>query len=58
MVQGSQSARTPPTDESLPEDLGHPRGTLFIVFLFGLLFGVGWFVMYVWGFLQRGALHH
>jgi len=47
----------PSVPESLPEDLGHPRGTLAIVALFGLLFGVGWLLMYLWLFLQRGGLH-
>ena len=35
----------------------HPRGTLAIVVLFGLLFAAGWFAMYVFMFLQRGAPH-
>jgi hypothetical protein len=42
-------------DDHPPVDLGHPRGTLAIVILFGLLFGLGWIAMYVFGFLQRGA---
>jgi hypothetical protein len=41
----------------VPEDLGHPIGTLVIVALFGLLFGLGWLLMYLWMFLQRGGLH-
>jgi hypothetical protein len=57
MARGSQPAK-PRSGEPLPEDLGHPRGTLFIVFLFGLLFGVGWFVMFISMFLHRGGLHH
>jgi hypothetical protein len=40
-----------------PETLGHPRGTLVIVALFGLLFGLGWLAFYVWLFLGRGAPH-
>jgi hypothetical protein len=38
-----------------PEDLGHPRGTLAIVILYGLLFGLGWIAVYVFRFLERGA---
>lgn len=37
------------------EDLGHPRGTLAIVALFGLLFALAWLAMYVFLFLERGA---
>lgn len=43
--------------ESSPQGFGHPIGTLIIVGLFGLLFGLGWFLMYLWMFLQRGGLH-
>ncbi len=37
------------------DDLGHPRGTLAIVALFGLLFALAWLAMYVFFFLERGA---
>ena len=37
--------------------LGHPRGTLVIVIVFGLLFGLAWLAMYLFLFLQRGAPH-
>ena len=40
-----------------PEDFGHPRGTLAIVAIFGVLFLLGWVSMYVYLFLQRGAPH-
>jgi len=39
------------------EEIGHPRGTLAIVILFGLAFGAAWFLMYVFEFLRRGAPH-
>jgi hypothetical protein len=39
------------------EDLGHPRGTLVIVIVFGVLFGLAWLAMYLFLFLQRGAPH-
>jgi len=41
-----------------PDDLGHPRGTLAVVALFGLLFAAAWFFTYVFVFLERGAPHH
>jgi hypothetical protein len=44
-------------DEVQPEELGHPRGTLAIVIIFGLMFGLAWFAMYVFQFLGRGAPH-
>jgi hypothetical protein len=56
MSQEPQPSK-PRSDNPVPEDLGHPRGTLFIVALFGVLFGLAWFLMYVWTFLQRGGLH-
>jgi hypothetical protein len=44
--------------DDLPPDLGHPRGTLAIVILFGLLFGLAWLSTYLFVFLERGAPHH
>jgi len=38
-----------------PDDLGHPRGTLAIVIVFGIAFVLGWIAMYLYGFLARGA---
>jgi hypothetical protein len=38
-------------------NLGHPRGTLAIVAIFGLLFALMWLAMYVLLFLERGAAH-
>jgi len=43
--------------ENGPADLGHPRGTLVIVIIFGLLFGLAWLAMYLFLFLERGAPH-
>jgi hypothetical protein len=43
--------------DNSPEDFGHPRGTLVIVIVFGLLFGLAWLAMYLFLFLQRGAPH-
>jgi len=36
----------------------HPRGTLAIVAIFGLIFGLAWLATYVFVFLARGATHH
>jgi hypothetical protein len=36
---------------------GHPRGTLAIVVIFGLLFVLSWVAVYVMVFLERGAPH-
>lgn len=38
--------------------LGHPRGTLAVVLVFGALFALGWFAFYLLRFMERGALHH
>jgi hypothetical protein len=45
------------SDRDLDPEFEHPRGTLAIVIVFGALFAAGWFVMYVWLFLSRGATH-
>jgi hypothetical protein len=46
-----------PNGEDVLKDLGHPRGTLAIVLIFGALFLLGWLAMYVFMFLERGAPH-
>lgn len=51
---------TPPSPEPPEESIEafeHPRGTLVIVSLFGLIFALGWIAMYLFVFLGRGALH-
>ncbi len=35
---------------------GHPRGTLAILAIYGLLFVVGWLAMYFGVFVPRGPL--
>ncbi len=35
---------------------GHPKGTLAIVGLYGLLFALGWLILYFLVFLPRGAI--
>jgi hypothetical protein len=38
-------------------DESHPRGTLAIVAVFGLLFVVGWLAVFLIVFLGRGVPH-
>jgi hypothetical protein len=52
------ATRSPQPSGGLPEDAGHPRGTLAIVIVFGLLFALAWLGTYVFVFLERGAPHH
>lgn len=40
-----------------PEDIGPPRGTLAIIVIYGLLFGLGWLAMFFFEFMPRGAPH-
>ena len=47
----------PQASPDVLKDIGHPRGTLAIVFVFGLLFALGWLATYL-AFLGRGAPHH
>jgi hypothetical protein len=35
---------------------GHPKGTLAIVGVYGLLFALGWLIVYFLIFVPRGAL--
>ncbi|UCF18208.1 MAG: hypothetical protein JSU87_09600 [Gemmatimonadota bacterium] len=35
---------------------GHPKGTLAIVGIYGLLFALGWLYLYFFVFVPRGAL--
>jgi len=53
----TDTTRPSSTSTNDTPDFGHPRGTLAIVLIFGLLFGLGWFAMYVFEFLKRGAPH-
>jgi hypothetical protein len=56
MFDRSDSSQ-PPRIEEPPEDLGHPRGTLAIVIIFGALFMLAWLATYLFVFLERGAPH-
>lgn len=59
-------AHMTPADDRLPpasgddvtDIVGHPRGTLAIVIIFGVLFLLGWVALYVFRFLEHGAPHH
>lgn len=35
---------------------GHPKGTLLLMGLYGLLFAVGWFAIYILVYLRRGGV--
>lgn len=48
---------TPPDESSDVVDVGHPRGTLAIVIVYGLLFALGWMALYFLEFLPRGGPH-
>lgn len=47
--------RDPPLD-SAPDVGGHPKGTLAVVGVYGLLFALGWLIIYFFVFVPRGAL--
>lgn len=34
----------------------HPKGTLFLVGLYGVLFALSWFAVYVFIYLRRGGV--
>jgi Cytochrome c oxidase subunit IIa family len=38
------------------DHLEHPKGTLFLIALYGILFVVGWFAVYFGVYLRRGGL--
>ena len=35
---------------------GHPKGTLLVIALYGVLFAIGWFSVYVLIYLRRGGV--
>ena len=39
-----------------PSHHQHSKGTLFLVGLYGLLFAVSWFAVYVFVYLRRGGV--
>ncbi len=52
----SSSSEEP--DPNAPVEFEHPRGTMAIVVIFGVLFGAGWLAMYIFRFLALGAPQH
>ena len=51
----SEDRSSPPSEKRGGID-SHPRGTLAIVGIYGLLFAIGWLIMYFGVFLPRGPL--
>lgn len=44
------------SEEKTPlDEIGHPKGTLAIVAIYGLLFAAGWIALFFFYFLPRGA---
>ncbi len=43
-----------PAGDPAIDNLGHPRGTLAIVILYGILFALGWIALYFLEFSSRG----
>ncbi len=35
---------------------GHPKGTLLLMALYGVLFVIGWFAIYLLVYLRRGGV--
>ncbi len=44
-----------PVAPSRPET-SHPRGTLFLIGLYGVTFAAAWFAVYFFVYLQRGGV--
>lgn len=42
--------------EHHPSHSAHPKGTLFLIGLYGALFAVGWFAVYLLVYLRRGGV--
>jgi len=57
MTEATGRNQPPDGDDLDLEAIGHPRGTLVIVIIFGLVFALGWLGMYLFLFLGRGAPH-
>ena len=39
------------------EDIGHPKGTLAIIVIYAVLFGLAWMSLFFFEFMPRGAPH-
>lgn len=55
MPESLPVAHPSPKPDPSAEEMGHPRGTLAIVAIYGVLLALGWLAMYFFGFLERGA---
>ena len=54
----AETPRATGAADDVSDAIGHPRGTLAIVVIFGLLFALGWFAMYLLRFAEQGMPHH
>src|SRR5262249_49775057 len=56
------SQRHPPTEEGLmaapppKTEVQHPKGTLFLIGLYGVVFAAAWFAVYFLVYLRRGGV--
>jgi hypothetical protein len=39
-----------------PEVVKHPKGTLFLIGMYGVLFAAAWFAVYFFVYLRRGGV--
>lgn len=42
-------------DQTSPQST-HPKGTLFLIGLYGVLFAAAWFTVYLFVYLRRGGV--
>lgn len=42
--------------QDLPKHTDHPRGTLFVVGLYGVVFVIAWLAVYLLVYLRRGGV--
>lgn len=54
----AETSRATGAPDDVSDAIGHPRGTLAIVLIFGLLFALGWLAMYLLRFAEQGMPHH
>jgi hypothetical protein len=57
MASVAKETEAPRASPDVVDEIGHPRGTLAILLVFGLLFALGWFAAYL-AFMGRGVPHH
>lgn len=54
-VETPSPDQNPGSNPESVEELGHPKGTLAIVLIYGALFALGWCLLYFVEFIPRGA---